>query len=104
MPRADDLGGAGRMIARDTIRASIADSVVDRRDSIAFLDRNACPIGAQARAERLDSPAHFVTGHDPAPSELALPHMYFGTANVGLSNRRDKSARNRRWHLVLLKL
>src|SRR6267378_2816437 len=103
MPRANDLGSAGRMIPGDTIRASIADGVIDRRDSIAFLDRHARPIGAQPNPERLDPPTHLMTGHDPAPSELALPHMHFRTANVGLSNRRNQSASNRRRNLVFMK-
>src|SRR5258705_8927289 len=45
MPRADDLGGAGRMIPCDAVRTSIAYGVIDRRDSVAFLDWHTRPIG-----------------------------------------------------------
>ena len=85
MARADDLGGAGGMIAGDAVRASIAYGVVNRRDSIAFLDRHAGPIFVDAVAERLDAAAHLVTGHHAAASELSLPHMHFGTTDIGLS-------------------
>ena len=92
MPRADDLGSARGVIPADAIDASIADRVVNRRDSIAFLDRHAGPIGFHARAERLDAPRHLVSRHHAAPPELALPHMHFGTAYVGLSHGSEQAA------------
>ena len=103
MARAHHLGRACGVIAADAVDASIADGVVNRRDSIAFLDRHPRPVGAHARAERLDAPAHLMPRHHAALAELALPHMHFGTAYVGLRDRRDDPTGGRRRNVVLVK-
>src|SRR5258708_15402104 len=102
MPRTDDLGGARRMIPADAVHASIAHRIVDRRDPIAFLYRHACPIRAYARAERLDAPAHLMPRHHAAPPELALPHMHFRAAYVGLRDGRNETASGRRGDVILV--
>ena len=46
--------------------------------------------------------AHFVAGHDAAPSELTLPHMHFGAAYVGLGDLGDESSDGRFRNIVFV--
>src|SRR5208282_1705708 len=102
MPSANGLRGAGRMMPRDAVRASIAHRVVNRRDAIPFLDRLAREIVLHSLAERMHHAAHLVAGHDAALAELAFPHMHFGAAYVGLRDLGDETTGGRLGNIVLV--
>jgi hypothetical protein len=93
------------LISRHAVHTAVAYDIGNRRDAITGLDRGPGPIGHDPVAKRRDAPAHLMTRHDPAvASDLALPHMDFGAAHVGLGHLGYQCARLRRGNLVLMKL
>src|SRR5271154_4152728 len=93
MASAYHLVEAGGLVPTNAIGTAVANAIVNRRDTIACLDRLARPINLNAVAQCQYPPTHLVARHGAVSSaELPPPHMHLRAAYVGLCNLGENAA------------